>query len=225
MEHKVLLVEENEQLNLANRRMLEIYGYTVLTATTAEAAREVIRQENPDLLILDILLPGMSGLEFCQELRQHSDVPILFLSGLGETEDIVKGLEAGGDAYLAKPYDYDVLLAKIKALLRRAHHEQAPGIKSIGPYTFNHSSLQVFKDGVDMMLVPKEFGLFRILAENVNHYISPETLYREVWGREANGDIRTIYPHFSRLRHKLKLPEGMEIQQKRGVGYRLSYVE
>lgn len=222
MENKILLVEDNEQLNLANQKMLQLHGFTALTASNVTEARQLFKEENPDLVILDVILPEVSGLDFCREIREESDVPVLFLSGLGENKDIVNGLNVGGDAYLAKPYDYDVLLAKIKALLRRgARTKKSKLIRAIGPYTFNHSSLQVYKDGKDMLLVPKEFGIFRLLAENVDHYISPETMYKEVWGRGSYGDIRTIYPHISRLRAKLDLPKTMSIQQKRGHGYRL----
>lgn len=222
MESKILLVEDNQQLNAANQKMLQLHGFTALTAGDVQEARQLIKEENPDLIVLDVILPGVSGLDFCQEIREKSDVPVLFLSGLGESKDIIKGLNVGADAYLAKPYDYDVLLAKINALLRRqAGSKHANLIEGIGPYTFNHTSLQVYKNGKDMLLVPKEFGIFRLLAENVNHYISPETMYKEVWGRGAYGDIRTIYPHISRLRAKLDLPPEMAIQQKRGQGYRL----
>lgn len=221
MRGHILLVEDNEKLNVANKRMLELEGYSVTVAKDIGEAEAAVKKQEPDVIVLDILLPDGSGFDFGRKISKKTDSKILFLSSLNQNTDIVQGLNLGGDDYLTKPFDYAIFLARINALMRRNKPNTEETIKKIGPYTFDHNSLHVFKNGKDLLLVPKEYGLFRVLAENVNDYVTPEELYSRVWGREANGDVRTIYPHISRLRSKLDLDGAMKIEQKRGIGYRL----
>lgn len=223
-EMSILLVEDNEELIRVNQRMLEIKGYEVEAVVNIEEARVCLETSDIRLMILDILLPDGSGLDFCKEVKKkYPNLPILFLTALGENSDIVTGLRIGGDDYVSKPYDYEVLLAKIEALLRRTQLEVVQGIKNIGSYYFDHDLQRLYKDGIDLLLKPKEFLLFRLLAEHAGRYYTPEELFKQIWGNESNHDYRTIYAHISNLRSKLMLNDNphMKIEQKRGKGYRL----
>lgn len=222
MNKKIMLVEDNPEINKTNRRMLELNGYKVLTADTLKKAWEHVWRENPDLIVLDIMMPDGSGLDFCRELRAHDGaMPILFLTALDENADVVTGLRAGGDDYLAKPYDYNVLLARIEALLRRAQYGY---VENIGSYQIDHVAQRVYRDGEDMLLKPREFALFCLFAENPGAYFTPGVLYERIWGGSALEDVRTVYAHVSSLRKKLGLygDATIDIEQKRGKGYRLT---
>lgn len=221
MSKVILLVEDNLDILKTNRRMLELSGYTVETATNLRDARKSMDKTPPDLIVLDIMLPDSSGLEFCAEIRERGvSVPVLFLTALGEDSDVVTGLRAGGDDYMSKPYDYEVLLARIEALLRRTQQESAD---HIGPFYIDRIARRVYRNGEDMLLKPRELSLFCLLVENPNVFFSPGTLYERIWGGNAAEDVRTVYAHVSSLRKKLELYGGstLEIEQKRGKGYRL----
>lgn len=198
--------------------MLELSGYEVVTAHNVQAAREYLERDSADLLVLDIMLPDGSGLGFCEEVRRKTGVPILFLTALGTKTSIVKGLRAGGDDYLSKPYDYDELLARIEALLRRADR-QAVLLEDIGQLHMDYTAGRAFVYGIDALLKPKEFALLRLLVERAGEYIAPAELYRSVWGEDAAGDARTVYVHIAGLRKKLR--GTVAIEQARGRGYRL----
>lgn len=222
----VLLVEDNEDIVRANRRMLELNGYTVhAVGSIAEAGRSISR-EQPDIIVLDIMLPDGSGLDFCRELRgSDGGVPVLFLTVLNEDSDVVAGLRAGGDDYLTKPYDYTVLLARIEALLRRSRMRggAAGPATELGPLRIDHTAHRVYRDGRDTLLKPREYALFQLLAETPGVYFQPEVLYKRVWAMTPSGDVRTVYTHICSLRKKLGLADcgELSIEQKRGTGYRL----
>lgn len=220
---KILLVEDNERINKANRRMLEMNGYSVETAMDLQEAQAVIKKEPPNLIVLDVLLPDGSGVAFCRELQESApQIPVLFLSALGKNHDIVTGLRPGGDDYLTKPYDYAVLLARIEALLRRSTQAMEYAmVKRVGPFELDLAAQRAYREGTDLLLKPREFALFRLLAENPGVFFLPEELYERVWASDPNGDVRTLYSHISRLRRKLNVDETLDIDQKRGKGYRL----
>lgn len=217
----ILLVEDNPEIQKVNKRMLELYGYTVAVAFDIEQAWRCMEEAPPDLLVLDIMLPDGSGLAFCEQVREKSDTPILFLTALGEKDDIVGGLRKGGDDYLAKPYDYDVLLARIEALLRRAGR-RAPPAEDIGPLRLEYRAGRAYVNGGDALLKPKEFALLRVLVEDTGRFIPSEKLYETVWGAQPNGDPRTVYVHIAGLRKKLCMDDGskVNIEHVRGKGYR-----
>jgi Response regulators consisting of a CheY-like receiver domain and a winged-helix DNA-binding domain len=221
----VLLVEDNTKIMNANKRMLELNGYTVRTAANIAEAARCISQEAPGLIVLDIMLPDGSGLDFCRELRGSAlAVPILFLTVLNESSDIVAGLRAGGDDYLTKPYDYDVFLARIEALLRRAGQTGGTALEQgIGDLTFDTTAQRVYRNGKDALLKPREYALLRLLAENIGTYFPPEVLYKRVWALPPSRDMSTVYAHISSLRRKLGINDEskLSIEQKRGKGYRL----
>lgn len=217
----ILIVEDNVQILEANRRLLELKGYAVRTAASLEEARRAVLETPPGLMVLDIMLPDGSGLDFCRENRWLANTPILFLTALGEPADVVAGLRAGGDDYLSKPFSFEVFLARIEALLRRAQRNAQPTGQKLGPFGIDFIARRVYLGGRDVLLTPKEYELFRLLARNRAHYLPPEWLFANVWGSAPLGDVRTVYAHISKLRRKLEMPGEFDIVQKRGSGYRL----
>lgn len=213
---RILLVEDNEQIMHGNERMLKRRGYEVVTALTLTEARSAIQAQMPDLFVLDIMLPDGSGLDFMVELRKYSQVPVLLLTGLTTPEDIVRGLTAGGDDYLPKPYDFGVLLARVEALLRRA--EQVPECIHKGRICLDITADVATLDGVDLLLSQKEFALLIIFVQNEERFISAEYLYEKVWKQPMVGNSNTLKTTINRLRDKIK-SSGYRIAWSRGEGY------
>jgi len=213
---RILLVEDNEQIMHGNERMLKRRGYEVVTALTLTEARSAIQAQMPDLFVLDIMLPDGSGLDFMVELRKYSQVPVLLLTGLTTPEDIVRGLTAGGDDYLPKPYDFGVLLARVEALLRRA--EQVPECIHKARICLDITADVATLDGVDLLLSQKEFALLIIFVQNEERFISAECLYEKVWKQPMVGNSNTLKTTINRLRDKIK-SSGYRIAWSRGEGY------
>jgi DNA-binding response OmpR family regulator len=221
MMYNILLVEDNQDIQEVNKNMLIRSGdYQVSLAENIAEARQHIAEAEPDIIILDILLPDGSGLDFLEELRQDTDIPVLLLTALAEPGDAVKGLRAGGDDYLAKPYDNAELLARIESLLRRT--ARPPKILTKGKLALNIFSGIAAVDGKDLLLSPKEFAVLLLLARNEGETVSAEYLYKEIWGVPLTDD-RTLKKHVSQLRKKMERgPGGGEIENARGKGYRFT---
>ncbi len=213
---QILLIEDNEKILQGNERMLRRRGYEVVTALTLADARNAMKGQLPDLLVLDIMLPDGSGLDFMGELRQHSRVPVLLLTGLTTPEDIVRGLNAGGDDYLAKPYDFAVLLARIEALLRRAEH--VPEQLTKGRLCLDVTADVATLDGADLLLTPKEFALLLLFTQNEGCFISADYLYEKVWKQPMASDSNALKSALKRLRAKLE-GSGYCIVLSKGKGY------
>ncbi|MDD3228126.1 MAG: response regulator transcription factor [Oscillospiraceae bacterium] len=212
----ILLVEDNEQIVRGNERMFARKGYGTAAALTLAAARRAMREQPPDLIVLDIMLPDGSGLDFIAELRQASRVPVLLLTGLTTPEDVVRGLKAGGDDYLTKPYDFEVLLARAQALLRRA--EQIPEKLTRGRLTLDVAAGIAALDGTDLLLTQKEFALLLLFTQNGERIISNEYLYEKVWKQPMLGNNQALKKTLYRLREKIK-GSGWRIDLSRGEGY------
>lgn len=214
----ILLIEDDPDIASANRIMLELEGYSVIEARTLKKGKELVESASPDLVVMDIMLPDGNSLDYCRELRGKSGVRILFLSALGTKEDIVEGLRAGGDDYLAKPYIMDELILRIQALMRRGNMEQ----EEMNPkgLTFNSLSNQAFYDGKDLMLKPKEYAVLELLNKNRDYYLSAEEIYSAVWNIDGGDDLSTVHNHIYSLRKKLS-GTGYSIELKRGRGYQL----
>ena len=212
----ILLVEDNLRIQLANKDMLELLGYEVLCATSLSEARSLLAVKTPDIIVLDIMLPDGSGLEFLGKLRRTSSVPILMLTALGGVEDTVIGLSLGADDYLAKPYDYNVLAARVEALLRRATN--VPGTFTMGELVFNILAGHVFLRGKDMLLTGKEFSCLLLLAQNKDRVISAEYIYETVWHMPLSGNSQALRTIIARLRLKLS-GSGYMIESQRKEGY------
>lgn len=210
-------MEDNEQIMRGNERMLTRRGYEVISALTLTEARSAIQSQIPDLFVLDIMLPDGSGLDFMAELRRHSQAPVLLLTGLTTTEDIVHGLSRGGDDYLAKPYDFGVLLARVEALLRRA--ENVPEKLVRGRLSLDVAAAVATFDGNDLLLTQKEFVLLLIFVQNEERFISAEYLYEKAWKAPLSGDSQALKKTIHRLREKIA-GSGWCIEWSRGEGYR-----
>ncbi|MGD9663308.1 MAG: response regulator transcription factor [Porticoccaceae bacterium] len=215
-EKLILLVEDNEKIMQGNERMLRRRGYGVVMALTLGEAREALGLRMPDLIVLDIMLPDGCGLGFMADLRQYSKVPILLLTGLTTPEDVVRGLTAGGDDYLSKPYDFEVLLARVEALLRRA--EQIPEKLTRDRLSLDVAAGVAMLDGADLLLTQKEFSILLIFVQNEARFISAEYLYEKVWKQPMSGNSNTLKTTINRLREKMKTC-GYIIEWSRGEGY------
>ena len=219
----VVIVEDDEDIADSIRYNLEREGYRVRVASTGEEALEMITDRPPSLVLLDLNLPQMSGLEICRRLRGEaatSRVPILMLTARTEESDKVLGLNLGADDYITKPFGMRELVARVKALLRRAH-----GLKLDGP-VFDNGALRidpaafsVTYDSREVRLTRKEFALLEELARNQGRVLTREVLLDRIWGMSYYGDSRTLDVHIRRLRQKLG--DQKAIETITGIGYRL----
>ena len=212
----LLLIEDEPLVQASNKRILERRGYSIRQAYTLAEARAIVADEPPRAIVLDIQLPDGNGLDFLQELRETSNTPVLMLTAMGTPEDIVKGLEAGGDDYLPKPYVLPVFLTRVEALLRRA--SIIPDKLSIGPITIDTASNRAYINGVDMSLPPKELSLLRLFMQYPEKTMCAEFLYEKVWGQKMLGDENSLKRAVSTLRAKLE-DSNYTIVASRGEGY------
>ena len=203
---------------------LENDGYEVATAYDGEEAVELAKTGGFDLIILDIMMPKMTGLEACMQIREFSNVPIIMLTAKGEDMDKLIGFEQGTDDYLTKPFNILELKARIRALLRRsapAEEKEESTRITCGDITLDTSERNAYKNGKPVELTAREFDLMELLMKNPGHVYSRENLLDIIWGYEYQGEIRTVDVHVRRLREKLeRVPEQPEyIMTKWGVGY------
>lgn len=212
----ILMIEDNPHIMNINRITLTRCGLRILEAETLEQGRELLKLEKPDLVILDVMLPDGSGLDFCVEMRKKYILPVLFLTVLGGNQDILNGFDCGGDDYLLKPYDPKVLAARAEALLRRARYAET---FVRGGLTVDMVRRLVLVNGKDAGLTQIQFSLLLFLIRNEGRMIQAERLYEEVWGQPMTGDTNAIKTTMSRLREKIK-PAGFQIESVRGSGYR-----
>lgn len=219
----ILLVEDNPHIMKINAEALGMYGYEVLQAATAKACREAMQWHPVDLVVLDIMLPDGDGVELRRELKGSYRVPILFLSALGESRDVVEGLRAGGDDYLAKPYDLEELVARIEARLRQERSRSRYAV--YGPLRLDIFSGRAYLSDVDMLLTQKEFSLLLFLVQHASETVSKQEVLREVWNTSAEDDNRALWTLISRLRRKLDSENSrLEISSQRGDGYTLEQI-
>ena len=225
---KILVVDDEKLLVKGIKFNLENEGYQVLTAYDGASAVELARQETLDLIILDLMMPGLSGSEACMKIREFSDVPIIMLTARSEDADKIMGFACGADDYVTKPFNILELKARVRALLRRAGmaaQKQGGGRLSMGHITLDVDARAAWKDGKSVDLTAKEFDLMELLLRNPGRVYSRENLLNVVWGYEYAGDYRTVDVHVRRLREKLELdPANPEyILTKWGVGYYLKH--
>jgi two-component system response regulator MtrA len=218
--NKILVVDDDDALREMVGLVLNAAGYETVFAADGLSAVEVFKNENPDLVLLDIMLPGQSGIEVCKQLRVLSGTPIVMLTAKGDTEDVVLGLEAGADDYVVKPHNGAELLARIKARLRPVAEDG--GIITVGELTMDPRSYEVKRAGVRISLTPLEFKLLHTLAVKPQQVFSREMLLEQVWGYQYKADTRLVNVHVQRLRSKVEEdPENPKIVTTvRGHGYR-----
>jgi DNA-binding response OmpR family regulator len=216
----VLLVEDNEALNEGNRRALQAAGYDVAAARTLKEARECLSRGEPDVILLDILLPDGNGMDFCREIRPSTIAHIIFLTSRKEHEDQLLGMSLGGDAYITKPFKLDVMLARVSSAMRRREMTQTPPrTLALGDLVLDLLSDRAFLKEKDLMLTPKEFSLLYYFLQRINETVSAQLLYGHVWGQPMGEDASAIRKTVSRLRNKLK-SSGYTVAVYRGDGYR-----
>ncbi|MCA9973488.1 MAG: response regulator transcription factor [Anaerolineales bacterium] len=223
----ILLVDDEKMITEPLARSLRDAGYDVLVAHDGRSGLALAAAHNPDLVVLDVLMPEMDGWEACRTLRQRSPVPILMLTALGEEVDRILGLELGADDYLTKPFSARELKARIRALLRRVELDQAPaapsGVLTAGDVRLDLNTHQAFKADEEIVLRHKEFELLSLLLARAGQVVTRAELFDRIWGTDWLGDTRTLDVHIRWLREKIEAnPSQPEyIQTVRGVGYRL----
>ena len=216
--YNILLVEDDKDIQLINSNMLKRQGrYNVYLADNLAAAREIAASTHLDIIVLDIMLPDGCGLDYLRELKQELNIPVLLLTALSEAGDEIKGLKAGGDDYLAKPYDVDVLMLRIELMLRK--YGDMPDVIKRGALTLRVNSNQAFVNGADILLTKDiEFSLLSVFVKNENKPLSAQYLYEQVWGRPMAGSDGAVKTAVSKLRKKLE-GSGFTITPERNKGY------
>ena len=225
MSQRLLVVDDDRHIREIAKLTLEEEGYSVDTANDAEEALEAIRRNPPDLLVLDVMLPGRDGFELTREIRKNSNMPIILVTAKTDTIDKVVGLESGADDYVTKPFEMRELLARMRALLRRAQsQDESQRILRVGPLEVRPEEGVVRRDDEPLSLTRTEFRLLTTLASRPGRVFSREQLLSEVWGYDYFGDARLVDVHIKRLRAKIE-PDPHEpaiIQTVRGMGYKVS---
>ncbi len=220
---KILVVDDEKNICDLLRMYLEKEGYTVVMAHTGLDAVNMFNVENPDLVLLDIMLPQLDGWQVCREIRKTSEKPIIMLTAKDEVFDKVLGLELGADDYMTKPFDTKELVARIKAVLRRTSQVKETDVKEVkyDKLSINLSNYELVVDGVAVDTPPKELELIYHLASNPDRVFTRDQLLDDVWGFDYYGDSRTVDVHIKRLRDKLKgVSDEWELRTIWSVGYK-----
>lgn len=221
---RILSVEDDERIRTAVKLALEDEGWTVDEAGSGEEAVEVFQRTTPDVVLIDIMLPGIDGFELCRTIRRSSDVPIVMVTARNDTHDVVAGLEAGADDYLTKPFAPKELSARIRALLRRVRPIATGHAKLVfGELEIIPDEGKVTRGGHEVHLTKTEFRLLCELAQNPGRVFSRESLLDNVWGHDYFGDGRLVDVHIRRLRMKVEVDPAnpRHVVTVRGLGYRL----
>ena len=215
----ILIVEDNEEIGGLLSDFLEAEGYDVYLALTGEEALEVYEQEGAKLVVLDIMLPGMDGFAVCSKLRENSNTPIIIVSAKDAKEDKLNGLMLGADDYIEKPYDIDILLAKIAGIFKRRY---ATDEVVDGNIRLDKVGRRLFVDDSEVTVTSKELDLLLYMMENKGKVLAKEELFHKIWGFDSESELQTLTVHIKWLREKIekdsKKPE--HIQTVWGVGYR-----
>ena len=220
---KILVVDDEELLVKGIRFNLQNEGYEIITGSNGTEAVELAKQNTPDLIILDVMMPEMDGMTACARIREFSDVPIILLTAKTDDMDKLMGFENGADDYVTKPFNILELKARVRALLRRSgtKTEAASPTLTIGAITLDLNARNAYANGVLADLTAKEFDVIEFLMRNPNRVYSREALLDTIWTYEYRSDIRTVDVHIRRLREKLELnpADPQYIMTKWGVGY------
>ena len=221
--NKILVVDDDNRIRLLLNSILETRGYQVLLAQDGEQGLELFKSAQPDLVILDIMMPGMDGLVCAKEIRKLSDCPILMLTAKGEEYDEVDGFDSGADDYVVKPFTPMVLIARIEALLRRVNSGNKPK-KTLGKLSLNTDAREAVVDNEPLNLSRKEYDLLLYLTDNQHISLSRDQILEAVWGYDYLGSENTVDTHINRLRNKLKSASAYVVTM-RGFGYKFEVKE
>lgn len=220
---KVLIVDDDQNICELLRLYIEKEGFDTKIANDGKAALEAFESYNPDLIMLDIMLPELDGWQVCREIRKKSQCPIIMLTAKSEVFDKVLGLELGADDYVVKPFEAKEIVARIKAVLRRSGTNDEDEVKEVSydKLTINLTNYELRVNGVQVDTPPKEMELIYHLASNPNRVFSRDELLDQVWGFDYYGDSRTVDVHVKRLREKLEgVSDKWELKTVWGVGYK-----
>ena len=221
MKHKILIIDDEEMILTMLKKCLEAENFLVYTADHAKKALELMSVA-PDMILLDINMPEMDGLELCQFVREHISCPVIFLTARVSEQDVIQGLSAGGDDYITKPFRVDELLARILAHLRREERKNnADNLKFDEELIIDYNSRMVFSDKRQLDFSNKEFEIIRLLSQNAGMVFDRETIYERLWGYDGEGDSIVVKEHIRKIRNKLaNYTEKNFIETVWGVGYR-----
>ncbi|MBR5115768.1 MAG: response regulator transcription factor [Lachnospiraceae bacterium] len=224
---KVLIIEDEESIADLEKDYLELSDFTVTVCGDGETGLETALNEDFDLVILDLMLPGLDGFEVCRRLRESKDIPVLLVSAKKDDIDKIRGLGLGADDYITKPFSPSELVARVKAHLARYERLVGSGTKpnemiEIRGLKIDKTARRVTIDGVEKNFTTKEFDLLTFLAENPNHVYSKEELFRRIWNMDSVGDIATVTVHIKKIREKIEADTSnpQYIETIWGVGYR-----
>ncbi len=223
----ILIIEDDRDIAEVERDYLTINGFNANITDNGITGIDKVKQGDYDLILLDLMLPGLDGFSVCKKLREITDIPILMVTARKEDIDKIRGLGLGADDYIEKPFSPNVLVARVKANLAqygrlRKSDEKKENIIDIGDYTINTSSHRVYKRGQEVELKNKEYELFLFLVMNADIVFDKEALYEKIWGFDSLGDTATVAVHINRLREKLEddPSKPKHIQTVWGAGYR-----
>jgi DNA-binding response OmpR family regulator len=217
-QYTILLVEDDATIREMTQLSLERDGFSVSTAADGPAGLDAFRDSTPDLVLLDVMLPGLDGVSVCRVIRESSVVPVVMLTARTDAVDVVLGLEAGADDYVTKPFEPAVLAARLRAVLRRATRPAPASPLRFGELEIDPLGMVVRRNGDELTLTPTEYRLLLMLAENAGIVLGRERLLEEVWGYVWAGDTRLVDMHVRRLRGKIGHDA---IETVRGAGYKM----
>lgn len=221
---KILIIEDDQSIAELERDYLEINDFECDIAARGTTGLEKALAENYDLIIIDIMLPGMDGFEVITELRKKKQTPVIFLSARSGDIDKIRGLGLGADDYMTKPFSPNELVARVKAHIAR-HETLTTGMNDVinaGSLTIDKEAHKVIIDGSEVQFTAKEYDLLLFLAQNPNRIFSKETLFDKIWGMDAIGDVSTVTVHIQRIREKINRENENHIETVWGVGYRFA---
>ena len=226
MDTKILVVDDEPNIVELNRMYLEGAGYQVVAARTGPEALDRFRSERPNLVVLDLMLPGLSGTEVCRELRQRGPTPVIMLTAKDSEIDKVVGLEIGADDYVTKPYSYRELVARMRAVLRRGvgtEDTSAPAVLELGRVAMDVDRHELRVDGELVAMPLREFELLEMFLRNPDRVLTRGQLIDRIWGPNYVGDTKTLDVHVKRVRAKIEVNPGHPelLQTVRGLGYKL----
>ena len=224
---RIIIIEDEEAIADLEKDYLELSDFEVVIENTGDAGLKRAMSEDFDLLILDLMLPGMDGFEVCKSIREEKDIPIIMVSAKKDDIDKIRGLGLGADDYMTKPFSPSELVARVKAHMARydrlvGSNQRANDIIEIRGLKIDKTARRVYLDGEEKIFTTKEFDLLSFLAQNPNHVYTKEELFREIWDMDSIGDIATVTVHIKKIREKIEFDttKPQYIETIWGVGYR-----